>query len=1005
MKHLSKRTTLLGAMCFMGYFAGISTVQAGNHLKLSETNSFEVSAHPGELSKSVTGTIISGEDGLPLPGVSVLIKGTGKGVSSDLDGKFSIEIPDEGATLVFSFIGFATQEVEVFTSKDLSITLAPEMTSMNEVVVVGYGVMRKGDVTSSVGGVKEGDFVKGAVRDAAQLIQGKVAGLRVTTPSGDPGANTQINLRGINSINGTSDPLVLIDGIPGNLNTVPPEDIESVDVLKDGSAAAIYGTRATGGVILITTKKNSGGAKNSINYSSYVSLQQIARKPELLTGDDYRRLIEEEGIDYTDYGGNTDWVDEMTRNPISHNHNLSFFGGDRTTNFTASVNYRNWQGIFLRSNQERFNIRADLNHSMFDDKLRANIQLINRVFTRNQGGADGYAYRQAIIRNPTDHVKTESGEWQERDGYFYENPISRIYEADAESRFKEMRVNGSLTYNPIDNLDLKMLVSNVQNSDLTGNSTTFKHTNTRLNNQNGTASRSTSAYNENLVELTANYNHTIGKNYFTLLGGYSWQDATYEDFYASNWDFPTDLYQWNNLGAGGALQAGQAAMGSYKNKWQLAGFFGRATYSYADKYLFMGSVRREGSSRFGVNSQWGTFPAASIGWRISNEPFLKNVQNIDEIKLRAGYGVTGTIANSPYLSQISYDFNRSQGAFVGGKWVQGFVPARNFNPDLRWEKKQEVNFGVDYSFFNDRLSGSIDVYRRNIKDLLYNFPVPQPPYLVGSMTINAGELQNDGVEILVNVVPVQTKDFNWNASLTYSTNRNKLVTLSNDQFEASSDFFTAGYTGEPIQDYTHRVEVGGTIGRFYVWKSVGVTEDGEWLVENQAGEAVPISQASQEDRQFYGNGIPKHIFGFNNSFSFKNFDAQINFRGAFGHEILNFQRMFYENPYNKSYNMLKTAYDPVYGQRLNSDLALVSHYIEKGDYVKLDNLTIGYTFPSLGFFKNARVYASGLNLFTITGYKGIDPEGISITGFDPGNDQRDKYPTTRTYTLGLNVTF
>ena len=507
------------------------------------------------------------------------------------------------------------------------------------------------------------------------------------------------------------------------------------------------------------------------------------------------------------------------------------------------------------------------------------------------------------------------------------------------------------------------------------------------------------------MEFTTNYNKAVGDHYFTLLGGYSWQDATYEDFNASNWDFPTDLYKWNNLGAGGALQAGQAGMGSSKNKWQLAGFFGRATYSYHEKYLFMASVRREGSSRFGENSQWGTFPAVSVGWRISNEPFLKNSKNIGEIKLRAGFGVTGTIANSPYLSQISYDFTRAQGAYIGGQWVQGFIPARNFNPDLRWERKEEYNFGVDYSFFNDRLSGSIDVYRRDIKDLLYNFPVPVPPYLTNSMTINAGVLQNDGIEVLVNVVPIQKKDFSWNTSITYSTNRNKLVSLSNDQFEATNDFFTAGYTGEPIQDYTHRVEVGGAIGRFYVWKTVGTTEDGEWLIENQAGENIPISEASQEDRQYYGNGIPLHILGFNNSLRFKNFDMQANFRGAFGHEILNFQRMFYENPYNPAYNMLKTAYDPVYGNRLNSDLALVSHYIEDGDYFKLDNLTIGYTIPKLGFLRNARVYASGLNLFTITKYKGIDPEGVSITGFDPGNDQRDKYPTTRIYTLGLNVTF
>ncbi|HSJ67369.1 MAG TPA: SusC/RagA family TonB-linked outer membrane protein [Anditalea sp.] len=981
-----------------------TTANAYDEVKLaSMANEIERSVKSTE-ARIIRGTVYSTEDNLPLPGVSVVVKGTTTGTATDGDGNFTLEIPDQPTTLVFSFIGFVTQELVINNQSQVEVQMVGDVASMDEIVVVGYGSMRKGDVTSSVGGVKEEDFVKGAVRDAAQLIQGKVAGLRVTTPSGDPGASTQINLRGINSINGSSQPLILVDGIPGDMNTVAPEDIESIDVLKDGSAAAIYGTRATGGVILITTRQNREN-RNTVSYNNYVSVQTIARRPNLLTGDDYRRLISEEGIPYTDYGHNTDWLGEMMQTPISHNHNLTLFGGNRTTNFTGSINYRDWDGIFQRTGQQRLTLRADLNHSMFNDKLRANVQIINRIFSSERGGADGYAYRQAMIRNPTDRVRDEQGNWQERDGYFYENPISRINEFNSESRFNEMRMSGTLIYNPMDNLDLKLLVSNVQNNNISGNATTFDHTNTWLNNQNGTASRSTSAYSENLMELTANYNKSIGKHFFTVLGGYSWQDATNESFFASNWNFPTDLYGWNNLGAGAALQTGQANMGSGKDKWQLAGFFGRFTYNYDDRFLFMSSIRREGSSRFGANYQWGTFPAASVGWRISNEQFLKDNSNIQDIKLRAGYGVTGTIANSPYLSQISYNFNRGQGAFIGGNWVQGFIPARNFNPDLRWERKIEYNFGLDFSFFKDRISGSFDIYRRNINDLLYSFPVPVPPYLINTMMLNAGSMQNDGAEILLNFSPIAKPNFVWRSNLTYSTNKNKLVNLSNDQFEVSNQFFNAGYTGEPIQDYTHRVEVGGPIGRFFVWNTVGVNESGEWLIESQSGETIPISEAVQEDRQFYGNGIPKHILGFNNTFIYKSFDLEVNIRGAFGHDILNFQRMFYENPYNIAYNMLDTAYDPVYGQRLSSDLAYVSHYIESGDYVKLDNVTLGYTLPKMRFMQNARIYASGLNLLILTKYQGIDPEGVSITGFAPGNDERDKYPTTRTFTLGLNVTF
>jgi len=953
----------------------------------------------------VSGVVTSSEDGNPLPGVTVLVKGSTTATATDSEGRYQISAP-ESATLVFSYIGFTTQEVPLNSRSQLDIKLLPDEKQLQEVVVIGYGTQKKGDVTSSVASVKRDEFTKGAVRDAAQLIQGKVAGLRVTTPSGDPTANTQINLRGITSINGSSDPLVLIDGIPGSLNTVAPEDIESMDVLKDGSAAAIYGTRATGGVILITTRKNRG-ERSTIEYNTYVNVQTIARRPELLTGDDYRRLISEEGIKYTDYGGNTDWLDEIMQTPISQNHNLTFFGGNANTNLTASLNYRKWEGILLRSGQERFTARADLNHSMFDDKLRANIQLINRITSAKQGGADGYAYRQAIIRNPTDNVRTEDGKWQERDGYFYENPVSRIYEANSENVIKEMRMSGSLDYTLIKDLDLKLLVSHNEYSSLSGYATTFNHTDTWLNNRNSNASRETNANRQNLLELTGNYSKAIGLNRFTILGGYSWQDEINEGFSSSNWNFPTDAYGWNNLGTGQALQTGQAGMDSYKNKWQLAGVFGRLTYSWDDKYLFMASLRREGSSKFGVNSQWGSFPAVSAGWRISKEPFLQGVSAVTDLKLRAGYGVTGTIASDPYQSQISYDFRQENGAYINGQWVRGFVPARNFNPDLRWEKKEEYNAGLDFGFFNNRLSGSVDVYRRHVKDLLYEFEVPTPPYLFSYMLINAGTLQNEGLEVLVNFVPVQNIDFTWNSNVTYSTNRNKLVSLSNDQFEATSDFFTAGFTGEPIQDYTHRVKVGEPIGNFYVWKTVGVDENGGWLIESKDGETIPINDAKQEDRQYYGNGIPKHIVGWNNAITVKNFDLAVNMRGAFGYEILNFQRMFYENPKNPAYNMLKTAYDPVYGQRLNSDLVYVSEYIEKGDYWKIDNVTLGYTLPSdlLSFVKNARIYVSGLNLVTITGYKGIDPEGVNYTGFNPGNDERDKYPTTRTFTAGLSVTF
>lgn len=948
-------------------------------------------------------------NGEAVAGATVSLQGTSTQTSTDTDGLFSIEYANP-STVVVTAIGYNTYQTALNGQTTLSFQLEASSESIEQVVVVGYGTQKRGEVTSSIASVRAEDFTKGAIKDAGQLIQGKVAGLRVTTPNGDPNGITQINLRGLNSINGSQNPLVIIDGIPGNINTVAPEDIESVDVLKDGSAAAIYGTRATSGVILITTRRNtSKESKSTVEYNNYVNWQTLFRKPEMLTADDYRRLIGE-GKTYEDLESNTNWVDEVTQSPVSHNHNLIFFGGNAQTNFTGTVNYRNWEGVLLKSGQDRLNLRANLNHDMFDGKVKTNIQVMNQSIKALQGGSSDYMWRQAIIRNPTDAIYNTAGKWQERNAYMYDNPLGMIHETINDRIWRETRMNGSVDYRPIRDLSIKALMSRVQTNDLYGNATSFDHVNTTKNNLNGTASRSTNADVENLLELTANFSKTLGDHKLGGLVGYSYQDNTAENFYAYNFDFPTDNYTYNKLEAGTALQRGMATMTSYKSEWKLAGFFARATYSFKEKYMAMASIRREGSSTFGENNKWGNFPAVSVGWDISKEDFLLDNGSINQLKLRAGFGVTGTIASSSYMSQTSYNFDRGQGAYINGRWVPGFVPVRNFNPDLRWEKKQEYNFGIDYSLFNNRVYGSLDYYSRQIKDLLYQFNVPSPPYLYSSMMLNAGELSNRGFEMLVNVNAIQKDTFKWRSGITLSTNKNKLSNLSNDKFNVTVPFFDAGYTGEPIQTSTHRVEVGRAVGDFFVWKTVGVDDDGKWLVENKEGETISLANAGPDDRQYYGNGIPDFNLGWNNSFMYKNVDLSFSFRGAFGHQILNMTRMYYENPINKAYNVLKTAYDPVYGKTLNNDLVYVSHYIEDGDYLKLDNLTIGYTFPQqlIKGVSALRVYASGLNLLTITNYKGLDPEATSFSGdftFAPGIEHRDRYPTTRTFTAGLNVSF
>jgi TonB-linked SusC/RagA family outer membrane protein len=956
---------------------------------------------------TVSGTVTDAQNNEPLTGVTVQVKGEHDFVITSDKGFFTIHVPGAASVLVISYAGYGGKEITVGNQTSVSISLTPRLTGLNEVVVVGYGKQKRGEVTGSIASVKQEDFIKGFARDAAQLIQGKVAGLAVVTPSGNPNSTTQISLRGITTMLSTTQPLVLIDGIPGALNSVAPEDIESIDVLKDGSAAAIYGTRGTNGVVLITTRKRQGNQPASIAYDGYASMQTIARKMEFLDAGDYRRLIAE-GVKLTDYGGNTDWLKTVSRNPVSHTHNLTLQGGNAQSNYIASANYRNWQGLFKRSNNEQLTGRLDINHSMFDGKLKFNLNVIGR--NRNNFSAPNYdyVYRQAIIRNPTDSIYDFNGDWKEDpNGYFYDNPLRIIEETDGDVRITELRYNGTVIFSPIKNLNIKTLLSTIRNTQLTGYAETFNHRASLQNNRTGYASRSTDLTQDKLLEFTTDYTKVAGRHRATLLGGYSYQTVTNEGFNANNSNFPTDLYSYNRLQAGDALLLQNAAvgMGSYKNNAKLIGFFGRFNYGWDDKYLLMVSVRREGSSKFGANYKWGTFPAASLGWRISKESFMQPVSFVNDLKLRAGFGVTGTVPTDPYQSLISLNYGNR--FLYNATWIQQISPVRNSNPNLRWEKKEEYNIGVDFAILDNRVSGSIDLYQRETKDMLYNFPVPVPPYLFGTILANAGRMRNKGIEVLLNYAVIQTKRFSFTNNFTYSTNKNTLLAISNDQFKTTNNYFYAGYTGEPVQESTHRVEVGQAIGNFWGYKTIDIDDNGKWIIEGEDGKPKPIAQNLPTDKKILGNGIPKHNLSWNLYFRYDQLDLAVNMRGAFGYQILNFQRLFYENPKIVQYNMLKSAFDDVYGKRrLDNDLALVSYYIENGDHWKIDNVTIGYTLPVTRskYIKNARVYVSGLNLIVLTGYKGIDPE-VSRTGLDPGDDNRDKYPTTRTFTIGASLTF
>jgi TonB-linked SusC/RagA family outer membrane protein len=753
----------------------------------------------------------------------------------------------------------------------------------------------------------------------------------------------------------------------------------------------------------------------TVDVNAYVTTQAITRRLDFLNADEYRQLaIGRPGA--VDYGASTNWLDEVLQTPFSQVYNVSLRGGTRNTQYIANLNYRNLEGIIQRSDNRVFYPRFEVVHNMFDGKLK-----LNGTVSANQqnlfSGADGNSfnpgvYRNALNYNPTDQPKDADGNWVEHvDRTDYANPVALLRETTGKIQNTNLRTYGTISYFPIEDLQIMLLGSRDLNNSVRGYYESKKHYSTRREGRNGYASRGTTRQVEDMVELTAQYNKSFGEHQLTALAGYSWRETTYENYYMQNWDFPTDNYTYHNIGAGLALTRGQAAQASYQSQNKLLSTFFRLNYSFRDKYLLMASIRREGSSKFGVNNKWGNFPAVSAGWNIHREAFMGNLPLISSLKLRAGFGVTGTEPGSPYQSLNRLGFGTN--TYYNGQWIQTVAPVNNANPDLKWETKEETNIGLDFGLLRNRISGSVDLYRRTTKDLLVDYPVPTPPYLFSTLLANAAVMENKGLEVQLNATPVETSGFQWTTSLNFSTNRNRIVSLSDENFSIASGYFDRGNTYEPIQQPISRVQIGQPIGNFFGYKSLDIDEDGHWIIEGKDGEPKPIANQQNDDKQILGNGMPKHYLNWNNTLVYKNFDLNVTMRGAFGFQILNVTRMYYGVPVGLNRgNVFANAFDNVYGKRPladNQELQYVSYYVEDGDYWKIDNVTLGY---NLGLknkiFKNIRVYVSGNNLATFTGYSGIDPEISASYDEDflvPGVDSRNRYPATASYTVGASITF
>ena len=566
--------------------------------------------------------IVKDVNGAPVVGATVKEKGTSNGTITDIDGIFMLEV-QENALLDISYIGFKSQQLKVQKGgKALSVILKEDSELLDEVVVIGYGTQRKGEVASSIATVKSENFLKVPSPDAAQMIRGQVPGLAVITPDANPLSSSQLSLRGITTLGQNTTPLILIDGIPGALNSVSPDEIAQIDVLKDGSAAAIYGTRGTNGVILITTKHVNGEMPTTVDVNAYISIQQIVKKLPMMTAGQYREKVAQGGYGgATDYGGDVDWLDEITRTPISQVYNVSLRGGSQTTNYLASLEYRSLEGIIQRSDNQIIYPRIEVTHRMFNDKLRINAGL-NGSLKKYFDGADGGGYKTdvyagAIQFNPTDPVRDENGNWKERPINDYLNPLALLWETEGENKETALRMFANLAFTPIAGLNIKYTASKNIFNQIRGYYETKQHSSTTKNGKNGYASRGTQSTYETLSELTVQYNKTLFKDHnFTLLGGYSWMKSGYEDYWMQNWDFPSDDYTYNNMSEGQALRDGKANEDSEKRENLLIAYFARLNYNYKGKYILSASIRQEGSTKFGKNYKWGTFPAVSVAWNI-----------------------------------------------------------------------------------------------------------------------------------------------------------------------------------------------------------------------------------------------------------------------------------------------------------------------------------------------------------------------------------------------------
>lgn len=966
--------------------------------------------------QAVSGNV-KNESGELLPGVTVIVKGTTNGTVTDLEGNYKItEVPSD-AILVFSFIGMKTLEISIDGKTQINITMQEESIGLDEVVAIGYGTMKKSDLTGSVTSVSSEDFNKGPQLTTQQLIQGKISGVNISQNSGKPGGSNTIRVRGGTSIGASNDPLYVVDGVPistsdvgrsnigfyatnifdqeptNPLMTLNPNDIESVTVLKDASATAIYGSRGANGVIMITTKKGKAG-RAQVSYDVSSGFSKVAKTLDVLSANQYRETVSDlfgAGI-LDDKGANTNWQDEIYRTAFQQSHYLSLTGGNDNTTYRASLGYNTQDGIMLGSSIEQENMRVNVTHKALDGKLSFDLRMnygqnmadqsaISNTVSSEFGSSLNY---EAYVFNPTYPIYNG-------DGNFYHIPPFRVNPVSYSSEVIDQRDNArflgdfSTTYRIIEPLSVKVNLG--YNKQTIDRNSYISNANPQGEGSGGYASVQKLQDFSKLLETILSFDKTLGKHTVNAIAGYSYQYFKNEGLRNTASGFLSDEFKWFSLQAASSIES----VTSYLESNKLISEYGRINYNYDDRFLLTATVRRDGSSRFGSGNKWGIFPSGAASWRISQEKFFHS-ETVSDLKIRASYGVTGNQEIGSYRSIPTLGAS-SSGYLVGGNRVTIVLPQQYANPDLKWEETAQLDVGLNFGFFDQRIFGSIDYYRKETSDLLLDIPVPSPSP-ISTQLANVGSVENKGIEFEINAKVIAKTDLSWNVNFNLSANRNKILSLSNDKWQGD-DMQTAPAQGQGLSGtYTQLITPGEPLGTFYGLVYTGTVDGVEQF---------------EADEQVIGNAQPDFTFGFANTLAYKNWDLSVNLRGTVGNDVYN------ATANNLAYlgnlpgrNVLTEALTN--GVTADQPKIFSSRWIEDGSFVRLDNLTLGYNFNIKNtFLSNARLYVTGQNLLLITGYSGLDPEVNSDvsggSGVLPLGIDYLAYPKAKTISIGANITF